>query len=57
MYEDNTKIYKKIEGSNLENHLILRRISATKSLINKIEMKKSFCFSLFLWKCFVKICN
>ena len=30
MYEDNTKIYKKLEGSNLENHLILRRISATK---------------------------
>ena len=30
-----------IEGNNLENHLILRRISATKLLTNKIEMKTS----------------
>ena len=37
MYEDKTKIYR----NNLENHLILRRISATKLLINKIEMKTS----------------
>ena len=55
MHEDKIKIYKKIEGSNLKNHLIRRRISATKLLINKIEMKKSFCFGLFRWKCFVKI--
>ena len=47
MYEDKTKIYKKNEGSNLENHLILRRISATKLLINKIEMKKVFALAFF----------
>ena len=39
MYEDKTKIYRKLRGNNLENHLILRRISATKLLINKMEMK------------------
>ena len=42
MYEDKTKIYRKLrETNNLENHLILRRISPTKLLINKIEMKTS----------------
>ena len=47
MYEYKTKIYKKIEGRNLENHIILRRISATKLLINKIEMKQVFALAFF----------
>ena len=44
MYEDKTKFLKKIEGSNLENHLILRRISATKIINkqNRNEKKKFF---------------
>ena len=47
MYEYKTKIYKKIEGRNLENYIILRRISATKLLINKIEMKQVFALAFF----------
>ena len=41
MYEDETNIYRKLMKNNFENYLIFRRISATKLLLNIVEMNKS----------------